>query len=103
MQTKGSQEIIERFFRCLQILKANKVIGGKQTFTTKYGINKGNFYQLEKNFEKDIFQVQWLNHLYSDYKVSAAWLLAGEGEFFMDGWNFAKVKTLQEHCKRKSA
>ncbi|GHT55175.1 hypothetical protein FACS189451_09220 [Bacteroidia bacterium] len=98
MQSETSKKIIERFFDALQVLKANKIIRGKQTFTKKYNINKGNFYQLEKNHERDIFQVGWLYILAIDYKVSPEWLLTGEGGFFQGDWDAGKVQTLQKRC-----
>ena len=42
MQTGQSQVIIKRFFEALQVLIENKVIRGKQTFATRYGINRRN-------------------------------------------------------------
>lgn len=69
MQTDQSQVIVRRFFEALQILKANKVIRGKQTFTNRYGINRWNLNTLEKEPSRDIFQVAWLEYLVRDYKV----------------------------------
>ncbi len=84
MQTEQSQVIIKRFFEALQILKANKIIRGKQTFTSRYGINRWNMNTLEKEPERDIFQVSWLEFLVRDYNVSPTWLITGEGSFFID-------------------
>ena len=82
MQTEHSQIIVNRFFEALQTLKAHKIIRGKQTFTTRYGINRWNMNTLEKEPERDIFQVAWLTYLVEDYNVSPTWLLTGKGEFF---------------------
>lgn len=82
MQTEHSQIIVKRFFEALQILKEKKIIRGKQTFTTRYGINRWNMLTLEKEPERDIFQVAWLTYLVEDYNVSPTWLLTGKGEFF---------------------
>lgn len=83
MQNHESQQIVERFFAALQMLKANKVIRGKQTFTRRYGINRWNMNTLEKNPASDMFQVSWLTYLVNDYGVSALWLLTGQGDVFL--------------------
>lgn len=101
MQSEQSQMIIKRFFEALQILKANKIIRGKQTFTSRYGINRWNMNTLEKEPERDIFQVAWLENLVNDYKVSSLWLLTGNGAFFSDGWNFNTVKSfVKSECEK---
>jgi hypothetical protein len=82
MQTEHSQIIVKRFFEALQILKEKKIIRGKQTFTARYGINRWNMLTLEKEPERDIFQVAWLTYLVEDYNVSPTWLLTGKGKFF---------------------
>lgn len=82
MQNPDSQIIVRRFFEALRILKAHKIIRGKQTFTNRYGINRWNLNTLEKEPERDIFQVAWLEYLVRDYNVSPMWLLTGEGSFF---------------------
>lgn len=80
MQTKDSQEIVKRFFQALQYLKEQKVIRGKQTFTTKFGINRWNLNSLEKDPSRDIFQAAWLTYLVNEYGVSPTWLLTGRGD-----------------------
>ena len=82
MQTTESQAIIRRFFEALYALKARKDIRGKQTFTNQYGINRWNLNTLEKEPERDIFQVSWLSFLVRDYGVSPMWLLTGFGDFY---------------------
>ena len=101
MQSEDSQRIVKRFFEAIDILKANKVIRGLQTFTTRYEINKRNFYTCKKTPESDIFQVAWIGYLVKDYKVSPEWLLAGIGSFFQKNWDEAMVIKLQKTCKDK--
>ena len=56
---------------------------------------------LEKEPERDIFQVAWLENLVNDYKVSSLWLLTGNGAFFSDDWNFSTVKSfVKSECKK---
>jgi hypothetical protein len=80
MQTEDSQKIVKRFFEALQYLKAEKIIRGKQTFTTRFKINRWNLNSLEKDPSRDIFQPAWLTYLVNEYGVSATWLLTGRGE-----------------------
>lgn len=82
MQNPESQAIVRRFFEALYRLKADRKIRGKQTFTRQYGINRWNLNSLEKEPERDIFQVSWLSFLVRDYDVSASWLLTGFGDFY---------------------
>lgn len=83
-QTAESQIIVKRFFEALYRLKADKKIRGKQTFTREYGINRWNMNTLEKEPERDIFQVSWLKFLVRDYGVSPMWLLTGFGDFYQN-------------------
>lgn len=82
MQTPESQQIVKRFFAALYRLKDDKKIRGKQTFTREYGINRWNLNSLEKDPERDIFQVAWLSFLVRDFDVSPMWLLTGVGDFY---------------------
>lgn len=82
MNTPESQEVVRRFFEALYRLKADRRIRGKQTFTSRYGINRWNLNSLEKDVSRDIFQPSWLSFLVRDYGVSADWLLTGAGDFY---------------------
>lgn len=82
MQTHESQVIVRRFFEALYRLKADRKIRGKQTFTREYDINRWNLNTLEKEPERDIFQVSWLTFLVRDFGVSPMWLLTGRGDFY---------------------
>lgn len=83
MQTVESQAIVKRFFEALYRLKADRKIRGKQTFTRAYGINRWNLNTLEKEPERDMFQVAWLTYLVRDFGVSPTWLLTGAGDFYL--------------------
>ena len=82
MQSPESQLIITRFYAALAALKNFRIIHGKQTFTTRYGINRWNLNTVEKNPASDMFQMAWLVYLVTDFGVSADWLLTGHGEMF---------------------
>lgn len=82
MNNPESIKIIERFFQALETLIDTNVIRGIQTFTTKYGINKRNFYTARKEPERDMFQMSWLAHMINDFGVSAQWLMTGVGGMF---------------------
>ena len=85
MQTEDSQTIVNRFFEALDLLKAAGRIGGKKTFTDRYGINRWNMNTCEKEPSRDLFQLCWLTYLVRDYGVSARWLLLGEGSLWEGG------------------
>lgn len=84
MNTTDSQQIVQRFFSALQLLKENKMIRGKKTFTSRYGINRWNLNTLQRDPSAGTFQVAWLHYLVRDYNMSALWLLTGEGKPFRD-------------------
>ena len=82
MQNPESTKIVERFFEALYDLKEKKLIRGKYTFARRYGINNGNFHQIEKDKSRDMFQLIWLSHLVADYGISATWLITGNGAMY---------------------
>lgn len=82
MQSATSQAVIRRFFVAVRTLIEQKRLRGIQTFTRRYGINRRNFLTLEKQPERDMFQLEWFTALVRDWGVSARWLLTGDGEMF---------------------
>ena len=86
--------IVSRFYTAIHKLIEYKVIRGKKTFTERYGINRRNFCTIEKDYSSKMFNVDWLTILVRDYKVSAQWLLTGEGSFFTFGWDAEMVKKI---------
>ena len=93
MQSPDSQIIVARFFDALARLKAQKVIRGTKTFADRYGINRRNLYSLQLDYSRDIFQTAWLTYLVRDFRVSPAWLLVGQGDFFSRGWDAEAVRS----------
>lgn len=103
MQTENSQKVIARFFRALDILKGSKIIRGKNTFARRYNIDGRNFYKIEKDHSRDIFQVEWLSALVADYKINPLWLLCGQEPFFQPPYNYNIVRNLQNTCKTENS
>ena len=77
MQSVESVKVACRFFLALRLLKEQRVIRGKKTFTDRYGINRWNMNSCEKDPSRDLFQLSCLTYLVRDYVVSARWLLLG--------------------------
>lgn len=82
MQTDENEEVVKRFFKAIYALKDSGVIRGKQTFTSRYGINRWNLNTLEKEPSRCLMKISWLSYLVSDYGVSGDWLLTGKGDMF---------------------
>lgn len=85
---------VERFFFMLSILINEGVIRGVQTFTNIYGINRRNLLHIRNDIAHrwGAFNVAWLTYLVRDFKVSATWLLTGEGELFAEGWSPSSIR-----------
>lgn len=76
MNNSDSQEIVKRFFQCIDALHESGELGAKYEFTTRYDINRRTFYIAEKDPASNRFQVAWLTYLVRDYGISAQYLLA---------------------------
>lgn len=98
MQTNPSQAIIKRFFLALELLKANRIIKGKYPFAKEHDVDFRNFYKLEKDMSRDLFQVEWLATLVRKYKVNPRWLLLGEEPFFEQPFTEKIVRSMQNPC-----
>lgn len=101
-QNNDSTKIVDRFFEAVEALIIRKVIRGKQTFTSKYGINRGNFNTLSSDRSRNIFQVAWLEYLVKDFGVSSEWLLTGKGNMFerrIDQMHYESMKAYSEPYK----
>lgn len=100
MQTDAA--IITRFFYAVRKLKADKVIRGVATFTTRYGINRRNFLEVEKHPDtrSGTFHVAWIAHLVEDYKVNPSFLLLGNDGFYLQGWSAKSVKAHNLHANK---
>ncbi|GAB3973872.1 hypothetical protein GCM10028806_28640 [Spirosoma terrae] len=81
MLNPESEAINKRFFQAIDELVKRRQMRGKNTFVSRYGLNKGNFYQLRVNPDRS-FELAYLTWLVKDYGVSSQWLLTGEGEMF---------------------
>lgn len=92
MNNPDSQKIVLRFFEALDTLKAERVIHGHATFSSRYDINRRNMMRIHAEPWSDIFQPAWLEYLVRDYKVSPLWLLTGEGSFLRDGWDLDTLR-----------
>jgi len=82
MNNPESIAIINRFYEAIDMLIASRVIRGKQSFTSQYGINRWNFNTVRQKPESDMFQLIWISHLISDFGVSAEWIMTGKGGMF---------------------
>lgn len=92
-------EVCNRFFDALARLKEDKIIRGMQPFTERYGYDRRNMLQQRREPTRGKMRPSWLVHLVEDFKVNPIWLLLGDGEFYLNGFNAEIVKNLQIPCK----
>lgn len=75
-------DVTKRFFEAIDMLKAQKVIRGLQTFTNAYEINRWNLNTVKANPENCVLKPEWIVYLVRDYGISAEWILLGFGNMF---------------------
>jgi hypothetical protein len=81
--SEDSIQISKRFFEALNALVVRGDLRGKQTFTTKYGIDRWNLNKVQKDPEKQSVSMVWIAYLARDYGVSSHWVLTGQGKMFV--------------------
>ena len=80
--TEQSTQIMQRFFTALEIIIANKMIRGTQTYCRLYGIERRNLILQRKDLTRGHFQASWLVPMVKNYGISADWLLTGKEPMF---------------------
>ena len=83
MDNEISGVISRRFFDAIDRLIVDKKLRGRQTFCTRYKINKRNFYFAMNNPASKVMRTSWLSFMVKDYGISSRYLLTGEGEFYV--------------------
>lgn len=74
--------VTKRFFEAIDMLKAQKVIRGLQTFTKAYDINRWNMNTVKARPEVSVLKPEWIVYLVRDYGVSSDWILLGKEPMF---------------------
>lgn len=73
-------EIQQRFFSVIQeLIDEKRLSGGLAGYCEDCGIDRRHFYAQRNNLDKGYFEVAWILPLIKHYRVSANWLLFGEG------------------------
>lgn len=80
--SKQGEEITQRFFEALDKLKSDKKIKGLRTFTRKHDINHWNLLTLRKEPSKRVLKPEYIKYLVQEYKISANWILIGDGNMY---------------------
>ena len=95
------RDLVGRFFSALAMLRERQAIRGKKTFCDRYGINRWNMNELERDVSRSgLFHPEWLTFLVRDYGVSADWLLTGSGDPFSVS---AAAPSADKNCKRTAS
>jgi hypothetical protein len=90
-------QITKRFFEAIETLKKQGVIGGLQTFTKEFEINRWNMVTVKNNPDKSILKPEWIYYLCHKYNISTNWIILGQGNIFNNGnYNF-NIDTSKMH------
>ncbi|MEG1729985.1 MAG: hypothetical protein RR280_10655, partial [Bacteroidaceae bacterium] len=73
--SKEGIAVTNRFFEAIDMLKAQKVIRGLQTFTNANDINRWNLNTVKAQPEVSVLKPEWIVYLVRDYGISADWIL----------------------------
>ncbi|MEG1502327.1 MAG: hypothetical protein RR370_02950 [Synergistaceae bacterium] len=74
--------VTKRFFEAIDMLKAQKVIRGLQTFTNANSINRWNLNTVKAQPEISVLKPEWIVYLVRDYGISSDWILLGNEPMF---------------------
>ena len=75
-----------RFYQAIDFLKDARAFRGRQTFCDRYGIDRRDFYRIEKRTDIMRPKIKWYTYLVRDYRISARWLLTGKGRMTKKVW-----------------
>lgn len=78
-----TQAVIGRMYEAVDSLIDGKVIRGTKTYCDVAGIDRRHWLAQRKDPNKGYFEVGWVVPLVSRFKVSAKWLLLGEGKMYL--------------------
>ena len=82
MTHPASLEINRRFYFALDSLQATGQIKSINEFCIKHKIDPGNLVRLRKEPSRS-FELAFLNYLVEHYRVSAHWLITGNGDMIL--------------------
>lgn len=88
-QTTNQSSVQLRFFEAIDALRERGVIGGLQTFTARYGLNRTKYSRVRTAIRSGApgqyqnIDIDALSYIVTDYGISARWLLTGNGNMFV--------------------
>lgn len=92
MNTPESQDIIRRFFGCIDMLHKTGELRFKKDFTRRFEIRYSTFQQSEMDPASDRFQVAWITYLALGYGISPEYILTGKAD--------SRIRELKRKFKR---